>query len=316
MLINQANLAALFRGFRSIYMESLQGSKPQWTELATKVPSTKGEEVYAWLGEVPGMKKIVGEIPRRNLSAHTYTVRNDKFGSIVTVPREDIERDSYGTFNPLMAAMGIASAMYPDEILASLLVAGFTTKDYTGKNFFDTNKDGSAGAVKGAVKFDNKGTAALSADSFAAALINIMSRLNSEGRPMNLGRDLALIVPPQLVPTAKAIVQFDNIARAVQNVGKTENVAAVMDSNPNKGMARIISFGYLAASPTYWFLADLGQAIKPWLFQDEVPPQFTAQIAPDSESVFDRDEYAYKNYARGNVGFALPQLAFGSTGGA
>ncbi len=140
MQINQANLAALFRGYRVQYLEAYQAAKPQWAEVAMKTSSTSAEELYHWLGAVPGMRKLIGEIVIQNLSATKYAIANDEFESTIAVKQADIERDSYGIYNPLFSAMGLSAAEHPDELVTALLVNGFTTKDYTTKNFFDTTK--------------------------------------------------------------------------------------------------------------------------------------------------------------------------------
>jgi len=57
--------------------------------------------------------------------------------TLVGVPREDIERDNYGVFAPLMQEMGYAAATHPDQLIFKLLADGFTTKCYDGQNFFD-----------------------------------------------------------------------------------------------------------------------------------------------------------------------------------
>ena len=220
MQINQANLSALFRGYRVQFAEAYQGAKPFWDQIAMRTPSSSAEELYHWLGAVPGMRQLVGEIQLQNLSANKYAIANDEFESTVPVKQADIERDTYGIYNPLMASLGVAAKQHPDLLVANLLINGFTTLDYTGKNFFDTDKvqDGDA---KG-VKFSNKGTAALSPDSFAAARAQIKSVKNSKGRPMGVGVKLQLIVPPVPAVVTRAAVVLAGETLYLRR-GKTDN---------------------------------------------------------------------------------------------
>ena len=311
MQINQANLAALFRGYRVQFMEAYQGAKPFWDQIAMRTPSSSAEELYHWLGAVPGMRQLLGEIQLQNLSANKYSIVNNEFESTVPVKQADIERDTYGVYNPLMASLGVAAKQHPDLLVADLLINGFTTPDYTGKNFFDANKV-QDGDPKG-VTFSNKGTAALSADSFAAARAQIKSVRNSKGRPMGIGQKLQLIVPPALEVTARQILQADFIQQTAKN-GSTIAAAAAV-SNVNKGTAELVVWPQLAGNDAAWFILETGMPIRPLIVQFEKEAQFVSLTNPESDHVFKHKEFLYQAYGRYNAGYGLPQLAYGSTGG-
>ncbi|MGC3991690.1 MAG: Mu-like prophage major head subunit gpT family protein [Chthoniobacteraceae bacterium] len=178
MQINQATLAALFKGYRVQFLEAYQAGQPMWPQVAMKTTSGSAEEIYHWLGAVPGMRKLAGEVDFANLSAYKFAIANEEWHDTVAVKQADIERDSYGIYNPMFQSLGLAAAQHPDELVASLLVNGFTAHDYLGSAFFGTNK----AYTDSKVKFTNKGTAKLSANSFATARTNIKSRVNSQGR--------------------------------------------------------------------------------------------------------------------------------------
>src|ERR1017187_2949933 len=130
MKIKQATLQALFKGYRVQFLDAYQGAKPMWPGIAMQTPSNAAEEIYHWLGSVPGMRKLVGEIAIQNLTASNYSIKNDEFESTITVKQADIERDAYGAYNPLFQSMGLAAAQHPDELVSQLLINGFTQKDY------------------------------------------------------------------------------------------------------------------------------------------------------------------------------------------
>jgi phage major head subunit gpT-like protein len=296
MQLNQANLSALYKGYRTIFLNALQGGKAMWPNFAMKTTSTSEEEFYHWLGAVPGMRKLLGEIQIRNLSSHRFSIVNDEFESTIAVKQSHIERDTYGVYNPLFQAMGVASAQHPDELVASLFINGFTNKCYTGKNFFDLNHEPKAGGTK----FSNKGAKKLSAANYEAARANIKSRLNAEGRSMNLGQDLVLVVSPTYEATARQIVVADKAASGADNV--------------NKGTARLEVWPQLATSEHAWFLIEAGHPIKPFIFQEEKPTSMESLTSMDSDHVFKKHEFLYQAYGRYNAGYGLPELAWGSTG--
>jgi phage major head subunit gpT-like protein len=307
MQINNATISALFKGYRVQYLEAYQGAKPMWPDIAMKTTSNAAEEIYHWLGSVPGMRRLIGEIAIRNLTAHNYSIKNDEFESTVSVKQADIERDAYGIYNPMFQAMGLAAAQHPDELVANLLVNGFTSIDYTGKNFFDTNKKAEPDTK---FPFSNKATAALAVTAFETARTNIKSRLNAQGRPMGLGRDLVLVVSPQNESLARTILQADFVQQIA--TGATSAVGGV--TNVNKGTARFVVWPQLSNNPAYWFLFDAGYPVKPFIFQVEKETQMISLNQPGDDHVFKHHEFLYQAYGRYNAGYGLPELAYGSNG--
>jgi phage major head subunit gpT-like protein len=61
-----------------------------------------------------------------------------------------------------------------------------------------------------------------------------------------------------------------------------------------------------------WYLLDVSRAIKPFIFQERVKPEFQAMINADDEQVFMKDEYRYGVRSRSNVGFGFWQMAYKS----
>ena len=62
-----------------------------------------------------------------------------------------------------------------------------------------------------------------------------------------------------------------------------------------------------------WFLLDISRALKPTIYQDRIPPVLTRLDRENDENVFFDNKYLYGTRARGNAGFGLWQLAWGST---
>lgn len=62
-----------------------------------------------------------------------------------------------------------------------------------------------------------------------------------------------------------------------------------------------------------WFLLDTSRAVRPIIWQEREPYEFTSLTESDNPHVFMNDEYIYGVRARVNAGFGLWQLAYGST---
>lgn len=139
MIVNQGNLGNLFTGYKAAFNTGFRSAQPMSEKVATVVPSSNAAEDYAWLGQFPQLREWLGDRQVKSMAAAKYSIRNKKFEATVGVPREDIERDNYGIYAPLMQEMGYAAATHPDKLIFDLLAAGFATACYDGQYFFDTD---------------------------------------------------------------------------------------------------------------------------------------------------------------------------------
>lgn len=67
-----------------------------------------------------------------------------------------------------------------------------------------------------------------------------------------------------------------------------------------------------AGAQNPWFLIDTSKFILPLIYQERKAPEFVAHDDPSSEAVFKKKKYSYGVDTRGNAGYGLWQLAFGS----
>jgi phage major head subunit gpT-like protein len=151
MQINATNMTDLTRSYRSNFNTGFSEAASQYMQVATVVPSSAKENVYPWLGRFPGMREWLGERVIKNVSTHRYALANRKWEETISVERDDIEDDQYGTYAPMMQAMGDAAATQPDQLVFGVVKAGFTSFCFDGQYFFDTdhpvkNADGTMGS--------------------------------------------------------------------------------------------------------------------------------------------------------------------------
>ena len=317
MQINQSNLNVLYRNFRVLYDAAYQAGSPFYPQFTLRVPSSTTQEVYKWLGAVPGMRKLVGEVVINNLASHGFTIVNEEFEDTVGVPQADIENDQYGIYGPMFSAIGEAAGQFPDELVGNLLLSGFTAPCYTGKNFFDTNHSRVRGD-KGV--FTNKSTAKLSVEAFQTARQSIKERKNAAGRPMNLGRKLILLVSPKNETLGRQILQADFIQQTAQGAagtaGNATPIAAAAVSNVNKGTADLVVWPQLSISEDAWFLLETGFVMRPLIWQVNKETTLIAANKPEDFNVLMEHKFIYQAYGRFNAGFGLPEMAYGSDGSA
>jgi phage major head subunit gpT-like protein len=139
MIINAQTLSILFTGFKTKFNNAFEGEPVIYPKIAMEVSSLGREETYGWLGLFPVLREWLGDRILGNLGAHSYTIKNRKFELTISVPRDDIADDRFGVFAPIIAEMGRAAKVHPDELLFALLGSGFTTVCYDGQFFFDTD---------------------------------------------------------------------------------------------------------------------------------------------------------------------------------
>lgn len=139
MLINKTNLSAVFDGYKTAFNTGFEGAESHHNDVAMTIPSTAREETYGWLGQFPRLRQWLGDRVIKNLALHSYAIKNKLFEDTIAVKRTDIEDDQYGLLSPLLSEMGRAAAEHPDELIFTLMAAGFTTQCYDGQYFFDTD---------------------------------------------------------------------------------------------------------------------------------------------------------------------------------
>ncbi len=139
MIVNAANLSAMFTGFKTSYRLGFDGAATFYAKVAMVIPSQSRDETYGFLNQQSGMREWVGPRVVKNLASSSFSIKNRKFEDTLAVSREDIEDDKYGLLGPFVADMGRAAAQHPDKLTAELLAASFTAACYDGQYFFDTD---------------------------------------------------------------------------------------------------------------------------------------------------------------------------------
>ena len=291
MIINSQNLRGIYIAFNTLFTKAFESQKPTYDRIATVVPSTTDAETYAWLGDIPGMREWVGDREIQNLSGSDYTIKNKDFELTVGVPRNSVEDDKIGLYNPSIQMLGESAAMHPDELVYGLLASGFTAKCYDGKAFFATDHDVAGKSVS------NKLTDKLSADAYKTARAMMLNYKNSKGRSLGLVPDL-LVVPPALEAAARDILVADYVSGT---------------KNTMQGTADIHVEPRLT-SDTAWFLLATKRPIKPLIYQQRKEAKFVSITDETSPNVFMSKKFLYGADSRGNAGFGFWQMGVGSDG--
>ncbi|HJW81953.1 MAG TPA: Mu-like prophage major head subunit gpT family protein [Acidiferrobacterales bacterium] len=302
LLVNKASLNALFTGLKTIFHNTLKATPGNWQATAMEVPSTSAGEDYAWLSRFPKFRKWVGEKFIKNLEAGKYYKANEDWETTIAVKRNDIEDDRLGIYNNQAMGAGEAAGELHDIIVDDLKNGAFANTGIDGQYFYDTDHSVAGASVS------NKGTAALSAATGAAALASygagrtaVMSFKDDEGMPLRLIPD-TLEVGPALEFVARILCEADKL----------------QDNSPNpyKGTAKVL-VNPAITSATQWMLhVTSKQSVKPFIVQMRKQPTFVSQTSEENDDVFNKAEYKFGAEARATGLYGFWQLSYGSTGAA
>lgn len=138
-LVNAATLTALNTAIKKTFQNGLDSVEPEYTQIATVVPSSTASNTYDWLGELPEMREWIGERVLKDITTHAYSIVNKLYESTIAVKRTDIEDDNLGTLTPLAQAHGRRASQHPDKLVFDALKTGHEKMCYDGQNFFDTD---------------------------------------------------------------------------------------------------------------------------------------------------------------------------------
>jgi phage major head subunit gpT-like protein len=164
MIVNKANLEAVFLNLKTIFNKAFEAAPSIWEKTTMLVPSGSSQNNYNWLSQFPRMRKWVGDKVVKQFEAFKYAIVNDDWEATVEVKRNDIDDDTLGIYAPRAQSAGYSAKQLPDEIDADLKNNAFTSLCYDGQYFYDTDHPVAGASVS------NKGTAALSNATTAAEI--------------------------------------------------------------------------------------------------------------------------------------------------
>jgi phage major head subunit gpT-like protein len=294
-------LAGITTNFRALWEDQFLAAAAQRlvAVLATEVPSNTDTESYSWLGTVPRMSEWIAERKFEGLLPADFAIKNRDWEVSMDVDRNVIEDDRLGIVRPRIMQLAQEAARHPDELLFQVIAAGGTGLAYDGQPFFSaTHAEGESGTQANTVSGSGVEVEDLANDYQAArAAMRLMK--DDRGRVMGL-RPTHVLAPPALEGPFRRLLQSEYFPTA----GLTGASANIW-----RGSAELVIAPYLTDSND-WFLLSLDQPVKPFIFQNRRPPQFTALDNPTDENVFMRRRFLYGVDARYNVGYGLWQLAY------
>jgi phage major head subunit gpT-like protein len=290
--VTQAALVALnttlIKTFRGVYKDA-----PSWADkLSMEIPSTTAVNTYAWLERMIKMRKWVGPRVVQNMSTNMVQVVNDDYEATTSVKRNDIEDDQLGFYSSIQSDFARAAALWPEQILKTLLLTGTTTTTFDGVPFFSASHPINPAGVQS----NNFTSTALTAANVMAVRSAMRSITGFDGEPLGVN-PRTLIVPPQLEGEAIVIAKSETLPYTIGSsfAGAKNPLTGLLDD--------VIVIDQLTAATT-WYLADTTNAVKPLGMQMRKRPDSpVALFNPTDPTVFFLKEYYWGIDGRGAAFF-------------
>lgn len=308
-ITNGSNLEAARVGFHAAFLEQLgiTNNNPLLA-LFNEVRSTAGIEEWQWLGDLPDFEEWKGDRFLAELSAFKLRILNKDWASGIRIHQNELEDDKLGLIAPKIAGLAAKAKSHKIRLMVQLLINGFTGLaypevgnglGYDGNFFFSTSH----------ATGSNKLTAALDATSLVAAELLLQSQMSYDGREPLEMMGTHLIVGPKLAAVAQKLMTSEFLPSA--GPGATE-------TNFLKGRYTVVVSPLLrGAYDDYWFIADMNQPVKPFVFQNREDISTSAVVggkgsSNDSVPRFQRGELWFGAEARYNVAYFEHRTMVGS----
>ena len=294
------NTGLLTKGLRSEFFSRFDAATTLYEDIATRIQSNSDIETYRWLGSLPRMREWGQGRVAKGIGGESYSVENLKYESTLEVDRDEISDDKTGQIQIRVAELAQRAASHKDYLIAQLLINGETAgfHSYDGVSFFSQNHvSGSSGVQSNmmsssAVDPDNP-----TLEEFKIGMKNaigtMMALKDDQGEPLSIAASGLVCA----VPTTMHITAMEALNATIIN--NTSNILA--------GVARVVALPWLS-DVSKWYLLKTDGIIRPFIFQDREPIEFTA-LTEDSDEGFRREKFLFGVRARYRMAYGYWQFA-------
>lgn len=259
------------------------------------VPSDSAWEEFLETGSVPDIPRSTGKVTYLSIAPGYHTkMEPAEFLGGLQYQRKFLDDKKYPAMSAdskgLMRSAGRVREKYgakPFQNAASVAF-DFTTSE-EGVALCSSSHTTKAG-VSTATGFDNSGVSALSKASVAATRIAMGQFRSSIGERIDVGNNLALVVPDNLADTALEIVN------TISGLDTAEG-----NANPHHNRYDIIVYPRLDdTSSTNWFMIDKDLMKEDLLWIDRIAPERNVNIDFQTKAL---QVSVYMRFANGHKGW-------------
>lgn len=284
-MINRNDIPQLLLvGMQTSFMKGFEGFATVYDKVCMTVNSTKDKETFPFLGATSGLKEWIDERQHKDLSQYSFEIVNKTYEDTLSVKRTALEDNQYSQYFTQALMMGESVRRSYDVLFASAVEAAGSTTCYDGQYFFDTDHSSGLSGTQSNLL----GSTAFSATNLKTAITTMEKYKDDAGVVMG-NKATHLMVPSGLRFAAMEVINPNVVA------GSTDVTARSL-----AGTLEIIVNPYLTTAATAansaWYVLNLGSAVKPFIFQNRIPAEFTQLTSGDD--YFERDVVKFGCRAR------------------
>lgn len=294
MALDTARAVATLRGLTAKFDIGMEQASPFYPEVCTQVTSQGADEKYGFMGAMPGMREWLGDREFQSLRAADYTLANKEYESSVKIEKNDIDDDRLSMYGPVLEQLGQEAAHHPDELLLSLITGGEAAACFDGQYFFDTDHAwGSSGTQSNDLTYAAASGTTPTEDEFRAAYHAARKAMlqfkNDQGK---------LFIRPTVRPLQKLLLVVPTDMEETANKAINKQLVSSGETNIVLDKPTIVTLGGLTDA-TKFYLFNLGQSLKPFVFQARRP------LARVMKGMDDREfkDVKFMTDARYNLGY-------------
>jgi phage major head subunit gpT-like protein len=303
-VLNTDNARAAARNFRAIFYNELRKTGDEWwRDLFMIFPSESPEENFNFMRGNPSMREWIGDRIIKSVSQASFTLVPKEWEATISVLRSQIIYDKLSQVRLYIQQLGQSFPEHYRDLAVALLTGGFAATGYDGQYYFDTDHDNGVGGA-----YSNKATAAFSSGEWATARKRPVTLREKDGRHLGI-RYTHLYYGVDAEAAVESVFNLQFVSDG-ETAATTISNKYFMNLPPDR--RRVIP--ELGASAK-WFLFDLSKPIKPFVLMIVKGVDFVALDAPTDWNVFSKKEFVYGIDSIDNAGYALWELAYGSTAG-
>lgn len=232
------------------------------------VKSDSAWEEFYNVGAVPDIPEFNGKMSPLNVAPGYHTkIEPKEYGAMIEIERKLLDDKKYPVLDGMSGGLMTAAQRTQEKLAARPFVNAFSSAfDFMVSEEATALCSSSHGTKSGAstsTGFSNAGTTALSKTAMAATRILMRQFRNDIGERIEIGNNLAVIVPDNLADLANEIVGtpagYDT---------------AAMDKNMEFNRTKVIPYLRLDDYDTNnWFMVDLDMMKKHLIWLDRIKPE-------------------------------------------
>jgi phage major head subunit gpT-like protein len=308
-------LIDLNRQFNFDFQQVFQSQPKLWDKKARRVNLKAFEGVYAFRGQIPEMRKWVGDRIVRHFVARSYVLPNEPWELTVDVDRRAIEFDQISLYDQDWRNLGEAGGSWYDKMLTDVQIANPLAFD--GQNFYDTDHPVSLENPSMGVYVNSFTTRPLNADNLWFLISTMMGYTDDVGRSLGLFPTV-LEVPTTLARDAIDAIKQLRFVQRVKNAAGNDFVAAVaLDNAPPLPFPDPVPVVNPRLTDQNFYYLHSTNRFMPFIVQvAKDPTQVISFTNPNDPSVFWQRKFVWGIDADGAAGVTLPFLSIRAKVGA